>query len=727
MFFCESVFFYKAEKGACISENESLKNLMADSQKNFLELVTDCFGDDLERTHGARDLLRNQLSEQEGAFEEVNTRLEKSTGRSRWYFPVLYTIVILLGLLIAGHSGYQLYQMRGVVADTGALNIPSVSTEEDHWEFYLGELSEKDKLLLFGDTKQNDRVEQVKGLWLSEPDNPGAYIEYLLLYESWWGDYPADMFQVAEEIDSENAIYALLQAAALAEDCTKKIFPTRRLTSGKKGSKKKSKRRKAAATKSSSKVYVSITDEEKFREAIKLLRRAAEMPSCSKYGHEMMQRRILLLKRDGHDWVTRVLPFTYLAFNSSSIYQIIKLSQLIDAEAYRCEQEKDTEGLKQIVRDWRALYRHLHSASESLIDALILRAFLHSPCSDFASAAKACELDEMELYFTTLDQKFNDQHGERRRVRDAMTLEDDIELKGGVLSGMSLPAITNQLNDASAVSVPDIVPDRLADHAFWNRLMSVLHWALLLIIAAITVIYKYCSNQLAKRIAGRMVGIFGIRDWLYVLCLGTLLPVAVYWIVNGARTPLSVQNWYLGYKDMALPAGQSASLLLLLLFAPMLAISHRLQRLIPFKERERMLIIWIAAGLALFSMPVFGLALVIDFDDRVVIKLGYAMQAVSLLLLLLAPIFDFVNRQRKGVFGVMHHIRHHILVTVLIISSFVMALHVPIYHSIEKHWVAEDEIFKISSEHTSLTQHESLVTKLLLQELEEEIQQLESE
>lgn len=266
------------------------------------------------------------------------------------------------------------------------------------------------------------------------------------------------------------------------------------------------------------------------------------------------------------------------------------------------------------------------------------------------------------------------------------------------LASKPLDVLLSNLIDINKVSDSDIRCKRLAEHAFWNGMVLVVHWYLLLIMALVTWIYKKCSNSLAKKISKQMVGVFTLNDWLFVIGVGVFLPIGIYWVINGGRTVLSVQNWNLDYKNYVLPSGQSLSLLLLLLFVPMLAVAHRLQKRIPFKERERTLLIWISAGLALFSMPIFGLALVLDTDPRVVIKLGYAMQVLSLLLLIVAPITGFLIRQQKGVFAIAHHIRHRLLVTVYVVASLSMVVQMPIYQVLEKYWLAEKDTYKVNAE-----------------------------
>jgi len=700
---------------------------MGNSRDKFLDLATDCFGEDIEKKHSARGLLDGCLLESGGGFDKANAQLISSARWPRWLMPVIYTTLIFAGLLIIIFSAHQIYKMRGVIAGNTMLGIPVPAREYDPWSFYFKDLSAEDKLLLFGDTSQPDESGRREGFWRSEPDNVGAYVEYLSAHRMDHDYFPDDMLQVAEKIDPDNALFLLFLAGELTDDCTKKVRATSPRSPRRSRGRRRSTPVPAAPAPVVKRAHVAITDVEKHREALVLLHRAAELPMCSAYGSDMMKRRLPLLDRGDYDWVTRTLPVIYLASQPTHCMPLMKTSRLIEAEAYRCEQVKDAEALKQLVHDWKRLCRHLHGSSQTLIDALVLRAFIHAPCKDFAEAAKACGLSDIERYYAALDQQFIDERDTRSQNARNSEWDDNLRKNGGLLSSMSLPILDKQVNDASSIPLPDLRPDRLADHAFWNRIMSAVHWGLLPLFSLVAWIYSFRSNVLVRKMSHRLTSVFGLRDWGFVIVFGIILPVVIYWLVNGAGTVMSVQNWGLGYMAMLLPAGQSGSLMLLLLFAPMLAISHRINKSIPFSECTTTRLLWAATVLVILAMPVFGLAGALDGYVEGLVKLGFGMQGVAVLLLLATPVIEFIRIRRGGnvLFG--RSICHNLLVPAYMVASLVMALHIPVYHTLEKHWVATDEIFKLSPEYTSFTWHETLVTKQLLSELDQLVKQLEAE
>ena len=56
-----------------------------------------------------------------------------------------------------------------------------------------------------------------------------------------------------------------------------------------------------------------------------------------------------------------------------------------------------------------------------------------------------------------------------------------------------------------------------------------------------------------------------------------------------------------------------------------------------------------------------------------------------------------------------------------------MALHVSIYYGIEKYWVAEDELWKLSGDTTAPSSFEEVVTRQLSDELDVLLKQIESD
>ena len=72
-------------------------------------------------------------------------------------------------------------------------------------------------------------------------------------------------------------------------------------------------------------------------------------------------------------------------------------------------------------------------------------------------------------------------------------------------------------------------------------------------------------------------------------------------------------------------------------------------------------------------------------------------------------------------------VRNQLLVPLYVSASLIMALHVSIYYGIEKHWVAEDELWKLKGDAIALSSFEEVVTRQLSDELDVLIKQIETD
>ena len=175
-------------------------NLMRDESFQFADRVKQCFSQDPERKHIAEQLVDSQLSGDEEKLARAHRNLAASDRRPRWLLGALCTVMILVGMALVFIPAYRVLQLSYVLKV--ALS-PDAYCSDDEFDqsSYFSNLSEADMLLLFGDCKMASESDRLKGLWESEPDNPGVYLEYLLAYHHDFSSYPSDMSAIAERID----------------------------------------------------------------------------------------------------------------------------------------------------------------------------------------------------------------------------------------------------------------------------------------------------------------------------------------------------------------------------------------------------------------------------------------------------------------------------------------------------------------------------------------------
>ena len=682
---------------------------MSDKRRQFLDKVNQCFSEDSEQRAAAEQVVESQLTEDEVKLARSYSNLVASDRRPRWLMIALSIVMILLWMALVFIPAYRLSKTGGDFV-TAIDHMQSMDGDYHTWllqSSYFSDHNEADLLLLFGDYKRATESDRLKGAWESEPDNPGLYIGYLNAYKGDFESYPTDMLTVAERIDPENALFPTLQLAEMADACTKKVDSA-----------------ESESTPSISPVlrkHYAITDMTKHQAAMDLFYTIVKMPSFESHQFELVKRRLSLIQRDEQDWLTRWMPLGYLSTLTSHSLRYQKVINLIQAEAYRCEREKDEQALKRLIPAWQTFCRMQHTDILTLIDGIVLRACIYSPCEDFAAAAKACGLEEVESGFVALRKQRDAENEARYNVPDEISFSADKE--ASILSQLSMEIVAKQVNDRNKLPAPNTGPDRRADHAFFNGLVAALACLMLVLSAMVVWLRTFRRDHLLRILGRRLSATFATRDWVAVFIYGVLLPIGIYWLVNGTDSLLSAQRYALLNVT---GLGQPVSLLLMLLVAPVIAITYRLNHVLPVEQRKVSKCLCSAAVLALLAMPLFGLVGVFMLGWLLI--LGHSMQILACVLVLVALIGSYRRNKREGGGSLFRAVRNQLLVPLYGSASLIMALHVSIYYGIEKHWVAEDEIWKLLSGDTiAPCSFEAVVTRQLSDELDVLIKQIETD
>lgn len=683
---------------------------VSDKRRQFLDKVNQCFSEDLEKHAAAEQVVGSQLTEDEVKLARSYSNLVASDRRPRWLMIALSIVMILLWMALVFIPAYRLSKTGGDFV-TAIDHMQSIDNDDHTWllqSSYFSDHNEADLLLLFGDYKRATESDRLKGAWESEPDNPGLYIEYLNSYKGDFESYPTDMLTVAERIDPENALFPTLQLAEMADACTKKVDSA-----------------ESESTPSISPVlrkHYAITDMTKHQAAMDLFYTIVKMPRLESHTLALLKRRLPLIQRDEQDWLTRWMPLGYLSTLTSHSLRYQKVINLIRAEAYRCEREKDEQALKRLIPAWQTFCRMQHTDILTLIDGIVLRACIESPCEDFAAAAKACGLEELESGFVALRKQIDTEREARSLRNESDRFSFSADKEASIFSQLSMEVVAKQVNDRNKLPAPNTGPDRRADHAFFNGLVAALACLMLVLSAMVVWLRTFRRDHLLRILGRRLSATFATRDWVAVFIYGVLLPIGIYWLVNGTDSLLSVQRYALLNVT---GLGQPVSLLLMLLVAPVIAITYRLNHVLPVEQRKVSKCLCSAAVLALLAMPLFGLVGV--FLSLPLVILGHSMQILACVLVLVALIGSYRRDKKEGRRSLFRAVRSQLLVPLYVSASLIMALHVSIYYGIEKYWVAEDELWKLSGDTTAPSSFEEVVTRQLSDELDVLLKQIESD
>ncbi|MGB2403046.1 MAG: hypothetical protein ACPIA7_06505 [Akkermansiaceae bacterium] len=88
---------------------------------------------------------------------------------------------------------------------------------------------------------------------------------------------------------------------------------------------------------------------------------------------------------------------------------------------------------------------------------------------------------------------------------------------------------------------------------------------------------------------------------------------------------------------------------------------------------------------------------------------------------------SYTRDKKKGGGSLFRAVRSQLLVPLYVSASLIMALHVSIYYDIEKYWVAEDELWKLSGDTIAPSSFEEVVTRQLSDELDVLLKQIETD
>jgi hypothetical protein len=298
-----------------------------------------------------------------------------------------------------------------------------------------------------------------------------------------------------------------------------------------------------------------------------------------------------------------------------------------------------------------------------------------------------------------------------KEERDLRNWDGDLKLKSGILSGLSLPLMTKQLQSPVPLTDADLKPGRMVDHELFSRVAAAalcLVFGLMLLAAAL---YRQRTSVLVKRLSRRLEDLLRPADWAWILGGGVGLPMLFYLVIY-RLTPLGARDWSIAASAFIVPAGQAAAMGLLMIVLPVLIARWRLGKrgAVIGWHKGRAWIGWTAVACGALSLPVFGLSFASGKGSEVVMMVASALLGIlALAWLLLALRAVFSKRPallRRATLS-------RILVPAYALGMLLMAASMPLYHAAEKRWLAQDRLMEITPEAPALSRYEWQVAQAL--------------
>lgn len=646
----------------------------------FVTRVTRPLAGSEELQLAADAMLRERLAEpgagEPAALAAATAALERADARPsgpRWrkWLKVI-TLVVSLPLLAV-----MVMKFASAVALIQGLAPKNVGKPPVVARLAKG-LNPAERLLLVGAPDARSEADRWQPLWASQPDKPAYLAEFALASLSSHHELSPDILAAAERIDPGNGWFPALAAAGKAEGVLKKGTRTSR------------EKREGKA------IAWEIFDEPLLRESLLQLHAAAGKPQFSGYRNELHAERVRLLP-PRVDWLSQVAWQTFMiGSNNTAAIDFARLGDAIAAGAEQCAARQDPDGFRQILIDWRWLTRAVTAHEDTLIGQLVARMLATSPLANFRDAARTLGMEAEATQFAKAEQQDRDERELRDRERSRTELANRalVHDRGSLLG--SLTMITSSVSRSSPLlTEADLRPGRMVDHAVFDWVSAVVIWSILSFgVAGVSSTYwgrLPIRKVAARKVAARLVELLGQRDWAWILLGGVVAPVVWYLAVT-RLTPLGAREWSLASSGFLLPIGQKCALALLLVGLPLVLAEWRLglRGACLGLTTRRAWLGWLAVAAAALAIP--GLGAVVSGPDWwpktlvTVLLGGPACWLVGVVLL-----------STNG--AETHDLRRATVARVAVpgwlFSMLLCALALPLHHSEERRWLAQDELLAI--------------------------------
>ncbi len=565
-------------------------------------------------------------------------------------------------------------------------------------------LTENQRLLLYGDTRESDPANQWKALWDSRPDHPPYFVEYAARSMEEHDALPPDFLKIAEAIDPDNGWY--LAAAAAFEGVGS-------IAKGSLSRKEQDERKP---------VPLTIEDMAKHQAALGLLQQAMEKPRFTSYSEELLTERIPLFP-DRTDFVSQFPAIAHVMGNLAPQFQLRPLAENIAAEAQRCGTEQDEEGYRKI-RDLSHQY-YVKSASDGcyLIDPLIAKATMVQGIRSLRTAAEQLGFAEESEAFQVADLTLKPP--EEKRGAGARKPDETgklIEQRGGVLTSLTLPLVGRQIKKPIPITNADLTPERRASHALLGRIAAVAVWVLLGFALVAVVLYRFRHSPVLAFLSTRNRDLLKASDWAWIIGGGCLFPILWYWTI-AQLSPLAAHHWNLRMTGFIQPSGQFTSTGWVMLTAPIVITRWRLSKRAPFlgmKPRYPWLG-WLAVGFSLLAVPLFGAITHVGSHGATVMYAATAALGFAQLWWLTSALVALFGKPSSALF---RQSVARCLVPTYATGMTLAILASPLFHRSEIHWTQQDWLMEISVGEPSAGRYEYRVTQQLKLELQETLGKL---
>lgn len=665
---------------------------MPDPKSRLIEAAVAPISHNAELDLAGRQLLQDLVPESPTGVEWAISRWE-GMGRKRWWQSwklVLFiiTLICVIGALtsiIPSISTYRSIYTMGTLASFSP--TPPKKSERPN-------LTDEEKLILYGDESKDTKAEQTRALWDRYPDNPAYFAKYVEAHLSETGALPADFLAHARRIDPTNAWFIYVAAGVEAKDSVEK------------------KRQSYKAHAAKEPIEWEILDQEKFERALALLREARDLPISTDYKDELWRLHIPLLAQETHaQWLNSIY---YMAFSTNSdVFAVRRLSDVISARAALLATSKDVQEFEELMEDSdQMVQKTLNYKGNLLVVALFHRSNVSAISHGLASAAQELGIQDKAEHYQRIYDRI-------REVRDLYRTgplaidETEFRRKSSLIRGISIPLVAALVPEPPQITDDDLLPGRHMDHENASTVSAIAVFLLLGICLALVWASRFWRGKLFRRLNACAEALLTPRDWAWIIGIGIGLPLIFIMGIN-RFTPLGGRDISIYGLKLALPCGHFLALFMFWLIMPILITRWRLTR-----SANCLGLYWSipwVGWIAILFVAAFSIGIGIVAPEASSLE-DYQIVAA----ILSVPVMWLVTTAGRSLLGgrelaLLSGTVGRVLVPVYGIGMLVSILLVFPFQAAEQYWFERDDFSKLDPNFPSMTRYEYLVT---VQHLEE--------
>ena len=684
---------------------------VSDSPDHFLESAIRGFGDNAELQIIARRELEAMIDPAaENAAEEAANRFDavdaQPPSRGKRYLP---GAVAVISLLLAGWTAWGIYQDWDELEwfdDGGGSDEVAID--------WIRTLPPADQLVLLGDPDTLTLDGEMKSLWDSDPDSPAYFAEYARSALRNLRKLPADFEEIASRLDPGNGYFLLLQARdpGLPESVAYKKPATRR--------------------KPGDPPEVSqwqIVDQASWQASLDRIRQAASMPAFRSYEADIVRQRVALLPPP--DDMMSLAPRLQYVFGLRYGIRDAQLTSIVSAKAEDCLKQNDPEGLLQLRRDWdRIVSASALDSHPTMMAMVIHRGLAGSPLENFIAAADGLGLTgEAAMLRARKHQLSREQSPIHRALRDE-AMKQHLAHRAGFLKGGSF---SHRLPTEE-----ELKPGRLAEYEWFGRVGALAAWLVLALVSLLTWGYRFRTGGPLKRIARRLKDLVTERDRLWIVALGTGLPLVLSY-AGTYLTPLGARDWSISVHGGTVPLGQLLATLLLVILLPLTLARAMLTKRASWLglKSGACIVGWIAVAACVAAWVLFGIAQLTAGPDGLLRNSGTSGFGLGSLFeldpdraegpgaiwlwtaegLLAFALLYLLGGAARAIFSKHRHLLRRSILGRLILPAYLtgmlaFAVVMPLHHTAERHWVRHDTLLRLDPANHGLPVLEAELARL---------------